>query len=42
MTIWVVVYREWEGHAVSVRIEPRWPAYHLSILYLKGRFELLR
>jgi hypothetical protein len=31
-----VVYREREGHAVAVRIEPRWPAYHLSILYLKG------
>jgi hypothetical protein len=30
------VYREREGHAVAVRIEPRWPAYHLSILYLKG------
>src|SRR5437762_8585355 len=35
MTIWVVVYREREAHAVGVRIEPRWPAYHVSILYLK-------
>jgi len=31
-----VVYREREGHAVAVRIEPGWPAYYGTSKWWSG------